>query len=135
MKKLILNPENIMAPAGMYSHGFKVKGANLIFLAGQVGIDREGKLVGKGDLKAQARKAFQNLRAVLREGGADMGSVVKFTTFLVDRADVEKFWEVRRELFEEYYPDKDYPPNSLIIVKSLYDEDLLIEIEAIAACD
>ncbi|HEX77750.1 MAG TPA: RidA family protein [Dehalococcoidia bacterium] len=135
MKKSVLAPQGVHPPVGAYSHGFKVEGKRVLFLAGQVGIDPSGNLVSPGDVAAQLEQTLENIRLLLAEGGADFSNVVKFTTFLRNYEDAPRFMEARRELFPRYFPDGVYPPNSLVIVKSLVREDLLIEIEAIAVTD
>ena len=58
---------------------------------------------------------------------------MKFTTFLVDSANVGDFYETRQEIFGEIFPKGDPPPNTLLIVNRLVKREFLIEIEAIAA--
>ena len=62
------------------------KRASLVFTAGQVAFDRDGKVVGKGDMKAQTRETFLNLKTVLEEGGATPADVMKTPGYRVDIA-------------------------------------------------
>ena len=117
---------------GMYSHGMVAPGGELVVVAGQVGADRAGNLVGPGDVVAQTRQAFENVRAVLETAGSGMRQIVRFQTFLTHAADIEGFMQARKELFPRYFPDGVYPPNTLLVVSRLVVPELLVEIEAMA---
>lgn len=117
---------------GMYSHGMIAPGGELVVVAGQVGADRAGKLIGPGDVVAQTRQAFENVRAVLEAAGSGVRQIVRFQTFLTHAADIEGFMQARKELFPRYFPDEIYPPNTLLVVSRLVVPELLVEIEAMA---
>ena len=117
---------------GMYSHGMVAPGGELVVVAGQVGADRAGNLVGPGDVVAQTRQAFENVRAVLEAAGSGMRQIVRLQTFLTHAADIEGFMQARKELFPRYFPDGVYPPNTLLVVSRLVVPELLVEIEAMA---
>ena len=117
---------------GMYSHGMIAPGGELVVVAGQVGADRAGKLMGPGDVVAQTRQAFENVRAVLEAAGSGVRQIVRFQTFLTHAADIEGFMLARKELFPRYFPDGVYPPNTLLVVSRLVVPELLVEIEAMA---
>ena len=135
MEKSILMPKGMHHPVAEYSLGFKVEGKHILFLAGEVALDASGNVIGAGDLRAQVKQTFKNIKLLLEEGGATFSNVVKFTTYLRNYEDVQKFWEIRKELFSQYFQDGVYPPNSIIVVTSLYREDLLVEIETLAVTD
>jgi len=116
----------------MYSHGMIAPGGELVVVAGQVGADRAGKLIGPGDVVAQTRQAFENVRAVLEAAGSGVRQIVRFQTFLTHAADIEGFMQARKELFPRYFPDEIYPPNTLLVVSRLVVPELLVEIEAMA---
>jgi enamine deaminase RidA (YjgF/YER057c/UK114 family) len=116
----------------MYSHGMIAPGGELVVVAGQVGADRAGKLVGPGDAVAQTRQAFENVRAVLEAAGSGVRQIVRFQTFLTHAADIEGFMQARKELFPRYFPDGVYPPSTLLVVSRLVVPELLVEIEAMA---
>ena len=71
-------------PDWPWAKGFRiaqgVRAGNTIYVSGQVGLDREGCVVGENDMKAQSVQTFENIRQVLTEGGATMSEVVKTTT-------------------------------------------------------
>lgn len=122
-----------LGPAlGMYSHGMAAPVGEIVVVAGQVGLDRAGKLVGPGEVAAQTRQTFENIRAVLSAAGCGMGDVIRFQTFLTQPSDIEGFMQARNEAFLGYFPDGVYPPNTLLVVSRLVKPDLLVEIEAMA---
>jgi enamine deaminase RidA (YjgF/YER057c/UK114 family) len=88
--------------------------------------------VGPGDVAAQTRQAYENIRQVLAAAGCTMRDVVRFQTFLTRDVDIEGFMRARREVFPGYYRDGVYPPNTILVVSRLVQPELLIEIEAMA---
>ena len=100
---------------------------NTIYLSGQVALDPDGNVVGKGDMKAQTRQAWENIKAVLGAAGASLKDVVKITQFITDMSRFRETQEVRKE----YLTDPS-PAATTVEVKSLAFPDLLIEIEVVA---
>jgi enamine deaminase RidA (YjgF/YER057c/UK114 family) len=137
MAKLVqpVNPPSLARPAG-YSHGMEVQGGKALYLAGQVAFDKDGKLVGAGDLVAQFRQICQNLRAVLLARAGQLNDIVKLSIFVLDKsaykARAKEIGAVYREFFGRHYPAM-----TLLEVKGLYDDDqgCLMEIEAVAVLD
>jgi enamine deaminase RidA (YjgF/YER057c/UK114 family) len=117
---------------GMYSHGMVAPAGEIVVVAGQVGMDRKGRLAGPGDVAAQTKQAFENIRVVLEAAGVTMRQVARFQTFLTHAADIEGFMQARREVFPRYFPDGVYPPNTILVVSRLVQPELLVEIEAMA---
>src|SRR3990170_4619453 len=117
MAKLVhaVNPPSLAKPAG-YSHGIEVQGVKTLYVAGQVAFDKDGRLVGAGDIVAQFRQICQNLKAVL----------------LARAGQLKEIGAVYREFFGRHYPAM-----TLLEVKGLYDDDqgCLMEIEAVAVVD
>lgn len=132
MGRKVLTPTGDGKPIGMYSAGFITDASPLVFVAGQVAIDADGRVVGTGDLKAQATQVYQNLDAVLAEAGCTLRDVVKFTTFLVRTEDWVPFAEWRKAAYPRLFPDGVYPANTGVVVKELARPELLLEVEAIA---
>lgn len=126
--KELLGMENVWQPIGPYTNG--VKKGNMIFVSGTVGIDKDGNLIGKNDVKAQARQAFENIRGILAEGGATMYDVMKITVFMKSVEDYQLMNEVRREFFP-----KDPPASTAVVIKDFMLPDLLLEAEVIAVLD
>ena len=127
------NPDSLGKPLGPYSHVARVKAAELVFIAGQVAVDRAGNVVGGGNFEAQCAQAFANLGAALASVGAGWGNVVQFTTYLVHSQDIAGVMAYRGREFPRLFPGGFYPPNTLLIIDRLVDEALLIEVQAIAA--
>jgi reactive intermediate/imine deaminase len=108
------------------SQGLKV--GNLLFLSGQVAVDSDGNIVGKGDLKAQTRQVFENIKTILEKAGASFDNVVKMTTyFTTDIRHYEDYFAVRREYFKGVNP-----ASTGVQVAALAFEGLLLEVEVIA---
>jgi enamine deaminase RidA (YjgF/YER057c/UK114 family) len=131
MEKKYLNPDTLLKPRG-YTHVVTISGpAKMIFISGQVAIDKEGKLVGPGDLKTQIRQASTNLKAALEAAGATPADIVKTNTYIVNykQSDYSAMREARGELF----PDGEPPASTLVGVTSLAVDGLMVEMEAVAA--
>jgi enamine deaminase RidA (YjgF/YER057c/UK114 family) len=124
-----LQPAGVATPLGPYSHLSRV--GELVFVAGQIGLDTKGTLVGP-DLHSQAKQTFANIRVILESQGGSLRSVLKFTTYLVGADRVEDFHAVRKEIFPELFPEGEYPPNTLLVVDRLVRPGLLVEIETVA---
>jgi len=127
------NPQTFAKPLGIYCHVARAKATEFLHIAGQVSVSDAGELVGAGDFEAQMHQIYANLRAALESAGAGFDSVVKYTTYLTRREDLSEFRRVRNALYEDFYPRGNYPPNTLLIVSGLVNDDLLVEIEAVAA--
>ncbi len=126
-----VTPKSLGAPLSMYSHGMIAPGGDLVVVAGQVGTDAAGR-VAAGDVVAQTKQALANVRAVVEAAGCSMRDVVRLQTFLTRAEDIEGFMKARAEVFPEYFPDRVYPPNTLLVVSRLVRPELLVEIEAMA---
>jgi 2-iminobutanoate/2-iminopropanoate deaminase len=126
MERRIISPRSVHSTAGVgYSH--VARAGDTLYIAGQVALDKEGRLVGEGDAEAQVRQAYANLRSILEEMGGSLDNVVKFTTYLTSRQHLDAFRKVRGETLKA-----PYPPNTLIFVQGLARPEYLVEIEAIA---
>jgi enamine deaminase RidA (YjgF/YER057c/UK114 family) len=123
------NPNTLAKPPG-YSYVVEAMGPNrLIFIAGQLGLDMENNLVGgPGDFRAQAFKAFENLKAALVAAGAGFKDVVKINNYLTDMSHMPIFREVRDEFLNRAAP----PASTTVGISALARPGALFEIEAIA---
>ena len=128
-----LNPKGACPPQGLYSHATRVPAGPLYFIAGQLSVDRAGKVAGKHDFARQFIQVYENLDAVLKGLGCTFKDIVKFTTYLVHSQDIEKFMVLRAAYFPKKFGKQPYPPNTLLMVDRLVKEDFLIEVEAIVA--
>jgi enamine deaminase RidA (YjgF/YER057c/UK114 family) len=129
----IHNPGSMGKPLGQYSQITRVKASELLFIAGQVATDRNGKLAGLDDLDAQCRQVFANIDAALKSQGASFANIVEFTTYLVHSQDIARFMAFRLREFPRMFPSGRYPPNTLLIVDRLVQEPFLIEVQTVAA--
>lgn len=128
MEKKVVETEKTSKPIGPFSKAIKITNPRtLIFSSGHTGRTREGVIV-KGDIKAQAKQTFENIKSVLEAGGATLKDVIKITTFLTDRRDYAAYNEVRRQYFTDTLP-----ASSTVIVKELVAEELLVEVEVVVA--
>ena len=82
MKKII-NPKNVHRRPN-YNQGILVDGGKLLFIAGQTAVDAKGNFVGKGDIEAQARQVYENMKAVLDDAGGSFDDIVKTTIYITD---------------------------------------------------
>jgi enamine deaminase RidA (YjgF/YER057c/UK114 family) len=125
-----INPQSISKQPG-YTHVVEVTGpGRTVYIAGQLALDANGKLVGAGDFRAQATQAFENLKAAVAEVGAEMASIVKINNYIVDiGANIVAFRELRNRYFNMAAP----PASTAIGVPSLAMPGALFEIEAIVA--
>jgi reactive intermediate/imine deaminase len=121
-----LNPPTLSTPTG-YTHVVQVHGGRTIYIAGQVAFDPSGKVVGKGDFAAQAKQVFENLKSALAAGGATFDNLVKVTTFVTDLSQMQTLRSIRGQ-----YYGKNAPASTLVQITKLANDDLMIEIEAIA---
>jgi enamine deaminase RidA (YjgF/YER057c/UK114 family) len=128
-----LNPDSIGKPLGQYSQITRVKASEFLFIAGQVAMDREGKLVGANDFDAQCGQVFANVVTALQSQGASLANVVEFTTYLVHSQDIPAFMAFRLREFPRLFPSGHYPPNTLLIIDRLVQESFLIEVHTVAA--
>jgi enamine deaminase RidA (YjgF/YER057c/UK114 family) len=140
--KELLVPDNIAPPTGTYSHGMKVTCKHLIFVAGQIPIDKDGKFVGIDpsdprrnpiDLETQVRQTLLNVKAVLEKGGATMKDIVRLDSYVVMSA-MNEYKTIGRRVKREVLEGAE-PPGATIFVGGLMMTHSLIEISAIAAID
>lgn len=114
------------APAAVGPYSQAIRTGELVFTAGQLGIDpRSGELAGDG-VAQQAERAIANLEAILRAAGTGLDSLVKVTVFLADIAD----WPAVNEVYARLIPEP-FPARSAFAVKDL-PRGARVEIEAVA---
>ena len=123
-----VNPESLAKPVG-YSHGVRGQG-ELLFVAGQVGWTREGRIVSD-DFVAQFGQALDNVVAVVAAAGGSPESIARLTLYVTSRVE---YGECRKALGEAYRQrmGNHYPAMTLVEVKALLEDDAKVEIEATA---
>jgi enamine deaminase RidA (YjgF/YER057c/UK114 family) len=104
-----------------------VRAGDLIFVSGTVAWGPDGKLVGKGDVYAQAKQTIANIEGYLREAGASLKDVVRTRIYLIDIGRWEEVARAHREAFGEAPP-----ASSLLQISALAEPEMLVEIEAVA---
>src|SRR5437762_5865602 len=121
------NPPALTKPTG-YTHIVEVTGpAKTIYISGQIAFDKDGNIVGAGDMKAQAEQVFKNLEIALNAAGAKFSDVVKMNSYTTDMSKVQAVRDVRTRYFGDATP-----ASTFVEVKGLVQPELLLEIEVIA---
>jgi enamine deaminase RidA (YjgF/YER057c/UK114 family) len=126
-----LNPDSMAKPAAPYSNIARVKASEFLFIAGQIGIGKDGK--APADFEAQCALVFESIGAALASQGAGFPNIASFTSYLVHSQDIPKFAAYRAREFPRLFPGGAFPPNTLLVIDRLVREDLLVEVEAVAA--
>ena len=125
-----INPSELARPSG-FSHAVSAAASRMVFLAGQVGMDRDGKVVS-GGVVAQFEQALANLLTALAAAGGQPGNLVSLTIYIVDLADYQahaiQIGAVWRRL-----AGAEYPAMAGVGVSRLWDPEALVEIQGIAA--
>ena len=126
-----IDPEDLAPPRG-YSHGrLAPAGSRVLFVAGQIGWDREARIVSE-DLADQFRQALANVLAVVRDAGGEPEHVGRLTIYVADREEyrrtTSRIGRFYRELMGTHYPAM-----ALVEVAALLEPGARIEIEATAA--
>jgi len=127
MPKRVLHPAKLSylpLPDYPYSAGTTANG--MIYTAGLVAWDEQGKLVGRGDARAQTRQILANLRAVLAEAGADLTDILKCNIYLADM----RYFPLMNEEFRKAFAVD--PPARTTVQAALAEPEMLVEIEAVA---
>jgi len=130
MTKRFVNPPGLK-PLGMYTQATVVQGGSIAFISGQVSVDAQGKVVGAGNMQAQAMQVFENLKLALGGVGATFEDVVKFTIFIVGLTQEKR--KAVMEVRSRYISHKNPPAATMIGVDKLVEPELLLEIEAVVA--
>jgi enamine deaminase RidA (YjgF/YER057c/UK114 family) len=125
-----VNPKEL-GPARGFSHATTAGG--LVWLGGQIGSDATGRISEPGDIVAQYRRAIGNVSMVLRAAGSAPADTVKLTYYVTDlkayKENLQAIGSAYREVFGHHYP-----ATTLVEVRSLFDREALVEIDAVAVC-
>ena len=121
----IANVDALGKPLGQYSHLTRVKANEFLFIAGM--------LAPGADVEAQCAGVFAQIGTALESAGAGWGNVVQFTTYLVHSQDIPRFMQFRLREFPRLFANGAYPPNTLLIVERLVQEQFLVEVQTVAA--
>ena len=125
-----INPQELGPPTG-FSHATVAGGT--VWLGGQIGCDETGKVVEPGDIVAQFSRAIRNVSIALRAAGSLPADTVKLTYYVTNlkayKDNLPAIGSAYREVFGRHYP-----ATTVIEVRSLFDPEALIEIDAVAVC-
>lgn len=129
MNKKPLNPKDFTQAMGAYSHGLKVDigDSEIIFVTGQIAMDKNGNAVAPNDIVAQTEFVFQNIQKILAEGGASLNDVVKAVIYVRDISKFKDISAVRNKYFANAKP-----VSTLVEISKTVKEGCDIEIEVIA---
>ncbi len=131
-----VNPDGL-PKTDAYHHVAVATGSRMIFIAGQVPWDADGRTVGEGDLAAQVEQCYRNVATALAGVGATPEDVVKWTIYIVDWTPDKfpLFLEGVRRATGKLGVDLAAAPGSLLGIGAGFTPDLLVEIEAVAVVD
>ena len=125
-----INPSELARPSG-FSHAVSVTVGRMVFLAGQVGMDRDGRVVS-GGVVAQFEQALANLLTALAAAGGQPGDLVSLTIYIVDLADYQAHGEQIGAVWRRLV-GTEYPATAGVGVTQLWDPGALVELQGIAA--
>jgi 2-iminobutanoate/2-iminopropanoate deaminase len=127
----IFNPETMAKPTAGYSQVAEVGEGKIVYVAGQVALDKSGNLVGKDDFRAQVQQVFENLKAAVEASGGDFNSVIKFNFYCAASVDPSQM-PVVREVRDKYVNTANPPTSTFVFVQRLVRPEWLIEVDAVA---
>jgi enamine deaminase RidA (YjgF/YER057c/UK114 family) len=124
----LLIPDTMPKSLG-YSQVARVTGGTIVFISGQVALDKSGNVVGKDDVRAQVQQIFENLKVAIEAAGGTLDDVIKLNSYFVDMSSsLTAFRDVR-----DKYIDLTCPPASTALqVSRLFRPEFLVEVEAVA---
>ena len=132
MAKQFVNPPGMKA-LGKYTQVTLAQGGSIAFISGQIAVDSEGRVVGAGDIQAQAVQVFENLKLALQGAGATFADVVKLTVYIVGLTQEKR--QAVADVRARYVSAEHPPAATMVGIDQLVQPEFLVEIEAIAALD
>src|SRR5882724_7304082 len=130
----LYNPDTLAKPSAGYSQVAEVTGGKIVYIAGQVALDKAGNLVGKDDLRAQTQQVFENLKAAVQAAGGDTSNLIKLNIYCAESVDPTQI-PVIREIRDKFVNTANPPTSTFVVVKRLVRPEWLIEIDAVAVID
>ncbi len=113
-----------------YTFSPAVRKGNMLFISGLTATDKQGNIVGPGDIVAQTRNILDKIKELMEEAGGSMDDIVKTVDYITTKEGYKGTADVRREYFKN-----GFPAATGIVIKELLRPDALIEIDAIAVLD
>jgi 2-iminobutanoate/2-iminopropanoate deaminase len=129
-KMQFLNPEGLSKPKG-FTQVVVAQPGKVVYVSGQVPLNANGEVVGRGDFRAQATQVMENLKTALAAAGATMNDVIKANYYVVNLKPDQV--AVIREVRSKYFSPEHPPAGTLVGVTALAQEGYMLEIEAEAA--
>lgn len=121
------NPPGLWQPFGPFSQ-LRIQGeGRIVHLKGQVALDREGAVVGAGDMRAQLRQVLENIKIALASVGGEIGDIFSLTQYATDMEAFMQAGDIRRDYFAA-----PFPVTTTIQVMRLYRPEMMVEIAAVA---
>jgi len=127
----LFNPEAMAKPTAGYSQVAEVSEGKIVYIAGQVALDKSGALIGKDDFRAQVEQVFENLKAAVEAAGGDFHSVIKLNYYCAGSVPPEQI-AVVREIRDKYVDTANPPTSTFVVVQRLVRPEWLIEVDAVA---
>ena len=121
------NPPELWKPFGAFSMMTIQGPGQIVHLKGQVALDRDGRVVGANDMRAQVRQTLENIRTALASVGGEMADIVSLTQYATDIEQFMLVGDIRKAFFAE-----PFPVTTTVQVVRLYRPDVMIEITAMA---
>src|SRR5882724_9615462 len=130
----LYNPDTLAKPSAGYSQVAEVTGGKIVYIAGQVALDKAGNLVGKDDLRAQTQQVFENLKAAVQAAGGDTSNLIKLNIYCAESVDPTQIPVIReiREIRDKFVNTANPTTSTFVVVKRLVRPEWLIEIDAVA---
>ena len=123
----LLTPATMPKSVG-YSQLVAITGGTLVFISGQVALDKSGNVVGKDDFRSQLQQVFENLKAAIEAAGGTFHDVVKLNSYFIDLSQVAEFREIR----DRYVNPANPPVSTAVQVPRLFRPEFTVEVEAVA---
>ena len=127
----IFNPESLMKPTAGYSQVAEISEGKVVYIAGQVALDKSGNLVGKDDFRAQVQQVFENLKSAVEAAGGNFTDVVKLNYYCAGNVDSGEMAAVR-EIRDKFVNTANPPTSTFVFVQRLVKPELLLEVDAVA---
>lgn len=122
-----LDPDDLWKPFGAFSQVAVAEGSQLVLVKGQIPLDHDGQVVGRGDMRAQLEQVFANLETALAAAGTDLAHVLELRIFTTDIDAFAAASDIRKKWF---HPP--YPVTTTVEVRRLVDPEIVVEIAASA---
>ena len=126
----VVDPPSLPTPSG-FAHAVVTRGGRTVWLAGQTALDADGHVVAPGDVVAQFEQALGNLLTALRAAGGEPEHLVTMTTYIVDVADYRARARELGQVWRRLVGTR-YPAMAGVGVSRLWDEEALVEVQAVA---